>query len=198
MTTDVQCMEQAALGDVEAVGLLYDRYADVLYPIAMRIVRNPADAEDVVHDAFVSLPLRAQHYVPERGSVAGWLIILVRNLSIDHVRRHGRRDRLGELHAQRSVSLHAGAKVRNPEELLSFERTRELLISALDDLQAIHRTTLELAFFEGLTYAEIAERQDISLGTVKSRASRAMAALRHALGERGVKLGDLETPKKPD
>src|ERR1700722_20663267 len=93
---DAGVMIRAAAGDREAVAELYDRYAPVLMPVALRIVGTSADAEDVLHDAFVSLGERARHYSPERGSVVAWLVILVRNLSIDRVRPRGRRRELGE------------------------------------------------------------------------------------------------------
>jgi RNA polymerase sigma-70 factor, ECF subfamily len=177
MTSDADCMGRVAAGDLEAVGVIYDKYSSILFPIVLRIVRNAADAEDVLHDAFVTLPVRARHYAPERGSVVAWLVILVRNLSIDRVRRHGRGRELVERDAREAVA----PDIAGPEETTDLARTCRQLRHALASLNAIHRTTLELAFFEGLTYAEIAEREGISLGTVKSRANRAMSVLRDAI-----------------
>ena len=91
---DVELLQRLAGGDGGAIGLLYDRYAKVLLPLALRIVRDRAEAEDVVHDAFVVVSDRAAQYVADRGSVGAWLVTLVRNLSIDRTRRRDRRGTL--------------------------------------------------------------------------------------------------------
>jgi RNA polymerase sigma-70 factor (ECF subfamily) len=187
--TDAGVMQRAGAGDSRAVAELYDRYAPVLLPVALRIV-GATYAEDVLHDAFVSLPDRAKLYSAARGSVGAWLVILVRNLSIDRVRRRGRRKQLDEANA--AAPSEAPAPVwANPEHAALAAGRRQTVLRALATLSPVHRGTLEMAFFEGLTYAEIAERERISLGTVKSRASRAMAALAEVLGDEGSAGGDL-------
>jgi RNA polymerase sigma-70 factor (ECF subfamily) len=186
---DAGVMIRAAAGDRDAVAELYDRYAPVLMPIALRIVGSSADAEDVLHDAFVSLGERARHYSAERGSVVAWLVILVRNLSIDRVRRRGRRRALDDENA--ALAPPPEPTWANPEQAAILASKRERVLRALSSLTPIHRATLEMAFFEGLTYPEVAEREGISLGTVKSRASRAMAALAEALQREGLGVEDL-------
>ncbi|MGD0527313.1 MAG: sigma factor, partial [Polyangiaceae bacterium] len=91
MTTDVELLQRIAAGDVLAVAELYDRHARMLLALSLRIVRERAEAEDVLHDAFVVVGERAGQYVPERGAVGAWLVTLVRNLSIDRTRRRDRR-----------------------------------------------------------------------------------------------------------
>jgi len=172
------------------VAELYDRYAPVLLPIALRIVRGSADAEDVLHDAFVSLGERARHYSAERGSVIAWLVILVRNLSIDRVRRRGRRRALDDANAALAPP---GAHLGEPGAGRDPRVETRAGPAALSSLTPIHRATLEMAFFEGLTYPEIAEREGISLGTVKSRASRAIASLGEALQREGMGIEDLSS-----
>lgn len=86
---DEHLIALVAGGDPDAVGGLYNRHAGVLLAVAFRILGSRADAEDIVHDAFASLPDRSRHYAVERGSVAAWLIILVRNLCLDRLRRRG-------------------------------------------------------------------------------------------------------------
>src|SRR5687768_9362835 len=92
--TDGDLLHRIGKGDVHAVGELYDRYAPALLPLALRIVRDRAEAEDVVHDAFVAVSDRAGQYAADRGSVAAWLVTMVRNLSIDRTRRRDRRGAL--------------------------------------------------------------------------------------------------------
>jgi RNA polymerase sigma-70 factor (ECF subfamily) len=181
---DVDLLGSIADGDVRALGALYDRYSPTLFPIVLRIVRERSEAEDVLHDAFVAVSERAAQYTPERGSVVAWLVTLVRNLSIDRTRRRERRGTL----AREVLPHEPPASVRDPERLTSEAGEREKVRRALAKLPEAQRQTLEVAFFEGLSYPEIAERENVPLGTIKSRAARALAALRTALAEEGVAL----------
>jgi RNA polymerase sigma-70 factor, ECF subfamily len=171
-------------GDADAMGKLYDRYATTLFPIALRIVRDRSEAEDVLHDAFVAVSERARQYVPERGSVIAWLVTLTRNLSIDRARRRERRGAV----TRDVLPYEPPASARDPERLTSDAVEREKVRHALASLPEAQRQTLEIAFFEGLTYAEIASRENVPLGTVKSRAARALSALKDALAAEGVTL----------
>ena len=166
-------------GDPAAVALLYDRYASTLLAVALRILRERADAEDVVHDAFVLVGERARYYVAERGSVVAWLVTLTRNLSIDRKRR---RDRRGDL--DRNVLAHeptAQTERPSPETEVLGASECSRMRKALSALPTPQRTTLELSFFSGLSYPEIAELERVPLGTIKSRAARALLALRSVL-----------------
>jgi RNA polymerase sigma-70 factor (ECF subfamily) len=182
--SDAELLTQIAAGDVGAVGELYDRYASTLFPIALRILRDRTEAEDVLHDAFVAVNERAAQYAADRGSVIAWLVTLVRNLSIDRTRR---RERRGSL-ARDVIAHEPPASARDPERLTSEASEREKIRRALSSLPEAQRQTLEVAFFEGLSYPEIAARENVPLGTIKSRAARALAALREALMKEGVAL----------
>jgi RNA polymerase sigma-70 factor (ECF subfamily) len=182
--SDVELLGLIAGGDVRAVGELYDRYSPTLFPIALRIVRDRSEAEDVIHDAFVAVNERASQYAADRGSVIAWLVTLVRNLSIDRTRRRERRGTL----AREVLPHEPPASVRDPERLTSDASEREKIRRALGSLPEAQRQTLEVAFFEGLSYPEIAARENVPLGTIKSRAARALAALRDALVKEGVTI----------
>lgn len=187
IASDADLLDLIARGELRAVGDLYDRYGSTLLPIALRIVRDRSEAEDILHDAFVAVSERAGQYTAERGSVVAWLVTLVRNLSIDRTRR---RDRRGAL--TREILPHEPpASVRDPERLTSESDEREKIRRALATLPEAQRQTLEIAFFEGLSYPEIAERENVPLGTVKSRAARALTALREALEKEGASLEDM-------
>jgi len=179
---DTQLLARIAEGDQQAMGEIYDRHVTTLFPIALRIVRDRAEAEDIVHDSFVAVSERAGQYVPERGSVIAWLVTLVRNLSIDRTRR---RDRRGVL-AREVIAHEPPSPVPDPETLTSEASEREKIRRALSRLPDAQRQTLEVAFFEGLSYPEIAAREEVPLGTIKSRAARALAALREALASEGL------------
>lgn len=187
LRSDAELLTLISAGDVRAVGELYDRYAPTLFPIALRIVRERSEAEDVLHDAFVAVNERAGQYASDRGSVVAWLVTLVRNLSIDRTRR---RDRRGAL-AREVLPHEPPQSVRDPERLTSEAVERDKIRRALASLPDAQRQTLEVAFFEGLSYPEIAARENVPLGTIKSRAARALAALRDALSKEGVSLSSL-------
>lgn len=189
--SDAELLTQIAAGDVRAVGELYDRYSSTLFPIALRIVRDRTEAEDIMHDAFVAVNERAAQYAPDRGSVIAWLVTLVRNLSIDRTRR---RERRGSL-ARDVIAHEPPASARDPERLTSEASERDKIRRALSSLPEAQRQTLEVAFFEGLSYPEIAARENVPLGTIKSRAARALAALREALMKEGVAIEAVITAK---
>lgn len=174
---DARAIQRLCQGDEGAVGELYDRYAAVAYGLALKIIREEPEAQDVVHDAFVAIVERAAQYRAERGTVAAWLTTTVRNLALDRMRRRVRRAQITEEDLRHEpVELSA-----DPEALAWIERDREAVRGALSRLSPSQRETLEIAFFEGLSYPEIAEREGVPLGTVKSRAARALAALRSVL-----------------
>lgn len=186
--SDSELVALCARGDVRAVGELYDRHAATLLPIALRILRRRTDAEDVLHDAFVAASERAAQYTPERGTVIAWLVTLVRNLSIDRARRRERRGAI-----EREVVAHEPpGSSRDPERMTADASERAKIRRALASLPDAQRLTLEVAFFEGLSYPEIAARENVPLGTVKSRAARALAALREALAKEGVTMNEGE------
>jgi RNA polymerase sigma-70 factor (ECF subfamily) len=177
--SDADVLARIVDGDAAAVATLYDRYAGMLLALALRILRDKTECEDMLHDAFILVGERARHYVPERGSVAAWLVTLVRNLSIDRVRR---RDRRGAI--ARDILAHepgAGASSVDPEAHAVGAAEGARVRRALAVLPLAQRATLELCFFSGLSYPEIAEKENLPLGTIKSRAARALGALRDAL-----------------
>lgn len=174
---DAGAMQRICDGDDAAVAELYDRYSPVALGLAVKIIRDPIEAEDVVHDAFVAIVERADQYRPERGSVVAWLVTTVRNLSLDRSRRRVRRAQITDEELQHEPR----EPVESPELAAWLERDREAVRGALAKLSGAQRETLEVAFFEGLSYPEVAERDGVPLGTVKSRAARALSALREAL-----------------
>ncbi len=195
--SDGDLLRRIGDGDANAVGELYDRFASMLLPLALRIVRDRAEAEDVVHDAFVAVSDRAGQYMADRGSVAAWLVTLVRNLAIDRTRRRDRRGSLTRDVLAHEPSALGNREVENPESLASAASDRDKIRRALATLPDAQRVTLEVAFFEGLSYPEIAARENVPLGTIKSRAARAITSLREALEREGVHLdGSLGAPQK--
>ena len=174
---DADAMQRILAGDDSALSELYDRHAPFVLGVALKIVHDQNDAEDVVHDAFIAIVERADQFRPERGSLIAWLVTAVRNLALDRARRRTRRAQITDEELRHEPS----EPVLDPEALSWLEHRRAAVIAALARVSDAQRRTLEVAFFEGLSYPEIAEREGVPLGTVKSRAARALAALRAAL-----------------
>jgi RNA polymerase sigma-70 factor (ECF subfamily) len=170
-------MERIGSRDTAALGELYARYSPIALALSLRILGDRQEAEDAVHDAFVTIWGRSDQFVPGRGSVVAWLITTVRNLAIDRARRRGRRARI-DVDALRHEPHQ---EVASPEDLSIGAWAAQDIRLALDGLPQDRRSVLQTAFFEGLTYAQIAEREGVPIGTIKSRAARALASLREAL-----------------
>jgi RNA polymerase sigma-70 factor (ECF subfamily) len=182
---DAIVMARIREGDDSALAVLYDRYSTLALGMALKIVRDQSEAEDVVHDAFIAVVERVDQFRPDRGSLVAWLVTMVRNLALDRARRRTRRAQI----LDEELRHEPPQPVPDPEQISWSEREREAVRGAMSKLSASQRETLEIAFFEGLSYPEIAARENVALGTVKSRAARALGALRAALD--GTIDGDL-------
>lgn len=174
---DVYLVQRLAAGDRDAVAELYDRHAARVMGLAVRILRNSGDAEDVVQEVFSQAWRTAPNYQPARGTVAGWLLMMARTRAIDRVRSRQTRRDAGD--AQDLDRLAADA-APVPDQLIASEeasRVREAMLALPDE----QRTAIELAYFEGLTQTEIAERTETPLGTVKTRIRAALTSLRRSV-----------------
>lgn len=182
--SDTDLLRAIAHGDRAAFASLYDRYAPGMYGVALRVTRDAADAEDVIAEAFAQAWREAARYSAERGSVAAWLVTMVRSRALDAVRRRGRQDRLEDrASAETAVDPVAmgSAPVRPDLATEADDRARRMR-EALATLPEAQREVLALAYYDGLSQAEIADRLTVPLGTVKTRTRLALAKLREALG----------------
>jgi RNA polymerase sigma-70 factor (ECF subfamily) len=180
---DADLVARAAAGDERAVGALYDRYGAVLYAVAYRIAGRSADAEEIVVEAFAQAWRGAASFEAGRGSVAGWLTMIARSRALDLVRARARRDRItASAAADRPEHSPAMGEFRpDPAGALDHDERRRQVRQALDTLSPPQREAIELAFFEGLSQSEIAERLQEPLGTVKTRVRLGMQKLRECL-----------------
>jgi RNA polymerase sigma-70 factor (ECF subfamily) len=182
--TDARLMQRVAVGDKQAFTELYDRFSSPLYGTAIRIVRDTAEAQDIVHDAFITVWEKAGNFEVTRGTAFSWVVTLVRNRAIDRVRMRRRR---GELLAA-SVPGDLGYAEPTVGAVGADPATRsddaQMVRSAVAALPAEQQRALELAFFGGLTQEEIAEKLAEPLGTVKARIRRGLLKLRDALALR--------------
>jgi RNA polymerase sigma-70 factor (ECF subfamily) len=171
-----------AAGSADALAQLYDRHAGIVYALARRILARPEDAEEVVQDVFAQVWRDAGRYDHDRASVAGWIVMLARTRAIDRLRsRRARPDHDHPATPGAAPHAHPASGARNPEQVaISAEAVRHIR-SALAELPDAQRSIVELAYYAGLTHAEIAAKTGVPLGTVKTRLRTAMAALRSAL-----------------
>jgi RNA polymerase sigma-70 factor (ECF subfamily) len=175
---DQAALERIAGGDHDALADLYDRHARPIYSLALRILQDQADAEDIVQEVFSQAWRQASRYDAARGNVAAWLLTLARSRAIDRLRaKRARPDRTAEEVEPADIADQA---VSADLQLLSAEQVARVR-TALDALPLLQRMAIELAYYEGLTHTEIAERLEQPLGTVKTRIRLAMTKLRESL-----------------
>ncbi len=170
---DEVLVRRVASGDERALSALYDRYAGLIYGSGMRYLRDRGLAEDLVQDVFISVWRNAAGFDPARASFATWVYRITRNRATDLIRRHKARVRTVD-----------GDQLFEPgEDDPSGELSRSFdVASALSRLSPVHREVLVLAYFEGFSQSEISRRTNTPLGTVKSRTTAALRALRENMG----------------
>jgi RNA polymerase sigma-70 factor (ECF subfamily) len=181
--TDGELIGSAAGGDERAIGTLYDRYGAVLYAVAYRIVGQRADAEEVVAEVFAQAWRDAPRFEAARGSVAGWLTMIARSRALDLVRAKSRRERITATAAadRPDASPGMGDWRADPSHSVDTAERRVRVREALETLSPPQRQAIELAYFEGLSQSEIAERLQEPLGTIKTRVRLGMQKLRECL-----------------
>ena len=173
---DLRLIEQLAAGELEALRELYERHKAMAYGIALRITGDAATAEDAVQDAFLGAWRNAGRFIAGRASVRTWLLTIVHRRAIDAVRRR---------RPDSSVEIDEGVaeSVTMPDvwEEVSARLDRTTVAAALTAISPVQRESIELAYFEGLTQAEIATRTGVPLGTVKGRLRLGLLGMRRAL-----------------
>ena len=179
-------LRDIASGDSQALERLYDESAATLLGLARKMMRNDADAEEIVLDVFEKVWRTAPTFDPERGSVWRWLILLVRSRAVDRLRSAAcKYDWLSITEDWDLVS-----REPLPDCVTIFSEERTLINSALKSLPNEQRQAVELAYFSGLTHAEVASSLSLPLGTVKTRIRAAMDKLRAFLMQGGYRVAE--------
>ncbi len=209
---DVALVRAVADGSEDALSALYDRHIDGVHAVALRLTGDRQLAEEVVQETFLALWNRAELFDPSVASLGTWLRAIARNRTVDRMRAAGRRPATvpfgdpgaGDASEVDIDRLGAGAAViggaapdPSPEAAAEARDLQERVAAALSTMPDVERTVILLAYREGLTQSEIAERLEWPLGTVKTRTRRALGHLRQvlevdgeAVGSRGVGPGD--------
>jgi RNA polymerase sigma-70 factor (ECF subfamily) len=169
---DAALLDAVAEGNQDAMAAVFDRYSRIVYCIALRVLREPSLAEDVMQEVLMQVWKRPQSFVAQRGNLAAWLSVVTRNRAIDVLRKRSPMDPLGDLPLPdpRDMTLET-------EQSWLLDKVRVVLNS----LPAEQQGPLELAYFEGLSHTEIAERTGSPLGTVKTRIRAGLMSIRRAM-----------------
>jgi RNA polymerase sigma factor (sigma-70 family) len=184
--SDEALVALAARAEESALAELYDRHGRVAYGLALRILRDPALAEDAVQEAFLGVWRSAATFVPERAKASSWILTLVHRRAVDLVRREERR-RVEPLEDEARPDIEGSAA-----DVAWLRLERERVQEALRRLPDHEREALELAYYGGFTQSQLAERLGLPVGTIKSRMFSGLARLRELL-EPGAH-GDEWTP----
>ena len=177
---DESSLRRLASGDQAAAARLYDRHARPLYSLILRILGSETEAEDVLQEVFAQAFRQASRYDARRGAVAAWLLTIARSRAIDHLR--ARRTRVEARTGEQTLGEMPDAQPDAASTMLDEERSR-LVRQALGELPMLQRMAIELAYYEGLSHSEIAERLEQPLGTVKTRIRLGLLKLRDVLTE---------------
>ena len=166
--------------DASAMRDLYDRYGRLVYSLIVRMVRNSAAAEDLVQETFLRVWNRIQAFESERGALGPWVLAVARNRAIDYLRSADGKMSAGALELDRLE--HPGRYCDFEDRALALDRARRLK-DAFEKLTPNQKAVLELAYYEGLSQSEMAERMQQPLGTVKSWVRSGLKVLREELTE---------------
>jgi RNA polymerase sigma-70 factor (ECF subfamily) len=158
-------------GDERAMTQLYDRYSPIVYSVALRVLGDAAAAEDILQEVFMQLWRSPNVFDASRGSLPGWLAVITRNRAIDSLRK--RRPETDITEVVVSIEPDFASKA-------DWNRVLEKIRGALGGMAAPQRSALEMAFFDGLTHTEIAEKTGEPLGTIKTRIRAGLVTLRKA------------------
>lgn len=173
-----ELLQRSSRGDEAAFAQVYDATSSRAYGLALRVVRNPAQAEEVVQEAYLDAWRSSSRYEPSRGSALGWLLTIVHRKAVDRVRS-------AEAASQRDATYHRETQqvehdqtAESAHASLEAQRVR----GAVATLTAVQREAVELAFFGGYTHTEVATMLDVPVGTAKTRIRDGLIRLRDAMG----------------
>ncbi len=175
-------LRQIATRDRAAFSEFYDRFSALVFTMAMRMLKVRSDAEDLLQEVFVQVWRQASNYSEERGSPEAWIINIARSRAIDKIRSIRRMDKSFVLTDDPARAESSD----NVESSAAESEVRMTMNSALTKLPEAQRRVLELAYFDGLTQTEIAERLAEPLGTVKTRMRSGIQRLRDILGTKAA------------
>jgi RNA polymerase sigma-70 factor (ECF subfamily) len=181
--SDTELIGRASEGDARALEVLYDRYSRVVYSFALRIVGDPQLAEELLQEVFFRAWQQGAAFRAARGSFVTWLLSITHNMAIDEVRKRRRRPQRADNEEPEVALAAVQDEGQDVEEEVWLASLRTTIALALEQLPPAQREAIELAYFQGLTQREIAERLGEPLGTIKTRMRLGIQKLREQLGD---------------
>lgn len=185
---DSELVSLAASGDARALAELYDRYSRIVMSFSLRMLSDPAAAEELTQEVFFRAWRQANAYNSTRGSFATWILSITHNMAIDELRKRNRRPKRADLEDPVATLANISDTDRSVEDYAWLGALRDEVREALDILPDAQRHAIELAYFRGLTQREVADTLNEPLGTIKTRMRLGMRKLRNYLEEREVEL----------
>jgi RNA polymerase sigma-70 factor (ECF subfamily) len=176
--SDAEILLAISNGDEESLAVLYDRYRTILFSVIVRIIISREEAEDVLQEVFLQVWNKARDYDESRGKVFTWLVTLARSRAIDRLRSLGARERAVDEATREPSDVVSDAEV----DAIQAEKRKRVGL-ALAQLSEEQKQALLMAYFEGCSQSEIAERLNTPLGTIKTRMRSGMIRLREFFGE---------------
>ncbi|GAB3197717.1 sigma-70 family RNA polymerase sigma factor [Nocardioides hungaricus] len=174
----VELLRRSSRGDESAFAQLYDATGSRVHGLALRVVRNPAQAEEVTQEAFLEIWRTASRFDPDRGSPLSWLLTITHRKAVDRVRSAEAASRRDVAYQHRNQQVAHDATAEAAQASLEARRVR----GALADLTEVQREAVGLAFLGGYTHTEVATMLDLPVGTAKTRIRDGLIRLRDALG----------------
>lgn len=173
-----EALAETARGNRQSLERVYAMTSGKLFSTILRIVRRRDRAEDILQDVYVMVWRRAGRFDPDKGSPISWLCAIARNSALNDLRRSGRDQEIPD----DDFPEVADTKVLAADDWLCAAEDSAALEKCLEELRADHRRSIKMAFFEGFSHSELAEKVNVPLGTMKSWIKRGLAGLRGCLG----------------
>jgi RNA polymerase sigma-70 factor, ECF subfamily len=170
--SDQSLIERVRVREQQAMAEIFDRYAGLVYSVALRVLKDSGHAEDITQEIFFQLWRNPDSFSSSRGALATWLLVVARNRAIDHLRQRRPGEPVDEVVVASATNLQSEAELN-----IMMQRVRGII----GDLPQEQQQSLQMAFFDGLSHSEIAEKTKQPLGTVKTRIRSALTSLRKRL-----------------
>ncbi|MEO1432956.1 MAG: sigma-70 family RNA polymerase sigma factor [Cyanobacteria bacterium J06633_8] len=173
--TEAELFQALQAGDLSALGAIYDRYGEAVYRLALRILKDKSEAEDLAQEIFLAF-WRSAKYDPNRGKMIVYLLTMTRSRAINRLHQKSSQQKLLQ-RCQRSTPTHSNSMM----EKVSLGEVSQLIGKALEEIPESQQQVIKMAYYEGLSQSEITEKLNIPLGTVKTRTRQGLLKLRKLL-----------------
>ncbi len=175
--SDLLVLTALRQGDTNALGIIYDRYGTAVYRLALKMLTNPAEAEDLAQEVFLAFWRGVDKYDVDRGTLVVFLLTITRSRALNRIKQQGSQQNLSQ-----RVGTYLPKAASNPSlEAVTLTELRERMSSALQELPANQQQVLEMGYYQGKSQSEIAQELDLPLGTVKTRSRQGLLKLRQFL-----------------